>query len=369
MKKRNEPRQTWNDREDRYLLEILNSSPKITWNQIAEKLHQQHPEVKKSGKQCRERYRNYLNPNIKERPWTKNEKTLFIILHNYYENHWGDIAKFYTGRSDIFIKNLFYANIRRVLKKVKNKFIITDITSKPKKLLKIFYILNLINEKYLPTLDKMNGEIPDIKKEKIMLELIKAKKITKDEIMSYMNKLLDSCKNTANREVFPIAIDIDLEELKLNPSTEKALLNILSQQKLGELSKFIRVQAIPPSDKPMLTDSGFPSSIPLPLNSVFEPQIHSNKRLVPTEVNEGVVRNKESVYTQTFMPTITPSHGLFYSYDPFSVYQPIISSSSTYPHLPQIITPPHYYQPQPLPKEYLQLPLSRNLLLEMPKEI
>jgi hypothetical protein len=340
MKKKNEPRQMWNDREDRYLLDLLDSSPKMTWNQIAEKLHQQHPEMGKSGKRCRERYRNYLNPSIKERPWTKSEKTLFIVLHNYYKNHWGDIAKFYTGRSDISIKNLFYAYMRRVLKKVKNKSVITDIISKPKKLLKVFYILNLINEKYLPTLDKIEGEIPDIKKEKIVLGLIKAKKITKDEIVSYMDKLLDSCENIRTKEVFPIIIDINLEALKLNPLTEKTLLDILSQQQLGELSKFIKIQAISSFDKPILTNSDLPLNASSPLNFTFPLLINPNKRVRAVEKKEGAGRDAEEVYTRTFMPALAPPCGLLYFYNPFLAFQSIISRPAAYPPSPDSVSDP-----------------------------
>lgn len=363
MKKENKnaPRQMWSSSEDNLLRKILGTGAKMTWNQIAKRLQEEDPKVTKTGKQCRERYRNYLNPNITERPWTKSEKTVFILLHNHYQNHWGEIAKFYKGRSDISIKNLFYAHMRKVLKKIKNGSTSINITSKPKKLLKIYYILSLINEKYLPTLDRMNGKLPDAKNEKIMLELIKAKKVTKDEIMKYMEELIACCENSTAKESFPIIIEISLKELRLNSFTEKTMKDILLSQKFGKLSRFVKLQAIFPPEGPSL------ATFDLPQNpSLLTAPAEFNKRLCPFGVNKSTLVHGGigTVPGQTLVPTLPSNCGFVYSYNPYSSYQPIIQGSSA----SQLVNSSCYQPIQSLSNEYMQLIINGNFFVHLPED-
>jgi len=52
----------------------------------------------RSGKQCRERWHNHLDPNINKDYWSEKEENILFMKHIEYGNKWSDIAKFLPGR-------------------------------------------------------------------------------------------------------------------------------------------------------------------------------------------------------------------------------------------------------------------------------
>eukprot|EP00826_Nyctotherus_ovalis_P065869 TRINITY_DN9699_c0_g1_i6.p1 TRINITY_DN9699_c0_g1~~TRINITY_DN9699_c0_g1_i6.p1 ORF type:complete len:382 (-),score=75.82 TRINITY_DN9699_c0_g1_i6:232-1377(-) len=365
MKRRikNAPRQMWVAKEDQLLLETLKIPAKMTWNQIAETMTRRDPETTKTGKQCRERFRNYLDPAILEKPWTKNEKTLFILLHRHYQNHWGEIAKYYMGRSDISIKNLFYAYMRRVLKKVKNGFVLSDITAKPKKVLKMYYILSLINDKYLPTLERTRGEVPEIKNEKIMLELIKAKKVTKDEILSYMGRLISYCEDACKQQGSPLIVEVSLDEMDVDAFLKEALRDILLNLLFDKLSNFLRIKVVSTLKSPVLIKSE-----PLPISPPFvetQPDPYNKPKAFVMNGTAAFNRSFDSVSSQPLIAPPPASHCFLYSYNPF----PVQSGAALHPsHLPYPSAARsgqlhgHYRVPQLYCGNYIELLLSGGFL-------
>jgi len=106
----------WSVEQDRKLLEWINSEGSKHWNQCADYVGG------RTGKQCRERWFNTLNPQIKKGEWNPEED--FIIFESYrtYGSQWTKIAKkLNNGRTENSIKNRFYSTLRRISAKKKNE--------------------------------------------------------------------------------------------------------------------------------------------------------------------------------------------------------------------------------------------------------
>lgn len=67
----------------------------------------------RQGKQCRERYVNHLNPDLKKGEWTDDEEAILIAMHQHHGNRWANISKQLPGRSDNDVKNHWYSTIQR----------------------------------------------------------------------------------------------------------------------------------------------------------------------------------------------------------------------------------------------------------------
>lgn len=67
----------------------------------------------RNGKQCRERWINHLNPEIKKGNWTEEEDEKIYQMYKVYGSAWSKIAKCFDGRSENSIKNRFYATLKK----------------------------------------------------------------------------------------------------------------------------------------------------------------------------------------------------------------------------------------------------------------
>uniref|UniRef100_A0A7S3P8G1 Uncharacterized protein n=1 Tax=Amphora coffeiformis TaxID=265554 RepID=A0A7S3P8G1_9STRA len=67
----------------------------------------------RQGKQCRERFVNHLDPQLKKGEWTDDEEAILIAMHEQYGNRWANISKNLPGRSDNDVKNHWYSTIQR----------------------------------------------------------------------------------------------------------------------------------------------------------------------------------------------------------------------------------------------------------------
>jgi Myb-like DNA-binding domain len=91
------------------------------WCKISKDLTEKSPSSQKTGKQCRERWHNHLNPDLSKETFTLEDEIKVFEYQKQLGNKWSEIAKFFEGRNDNFIKNCFYSAIRRNLRKYNKK--------------------------------------------------------------------------------------------------------------------------------------------------------------------------------------------------------------------------------------------------------
>ncbi|KAG2436419.1 hypothetical protein HXX76_006723 [Chlamydomonas incerta] len=98
---------TWTDQEDEALRKLVKEYGPKKWSVIAQKLKT------KGSKQCRRRWKNYLNADLKSGGWTAEEDRILMEGHRLYGNKWTEIAKMVGGRTDNAVKNRYAALCKR----------------------------------------------------------------------------------------------------------------------------------------------------------------------------------------------------------------------------------------------------------------
>ncbi|KAK4376005.1 hypothetical protein RND71_006682 [Anisodus tanguticus] len=98
----------WTEQEDLQLVFYVKMFGDRRWDFLAKVSG-----LKRSGKSCRLRWVNYLNPGLKRGRMTPQEERLVLQLHSKYGNRWSKIAGKLPGRTDNEIKNYWRTHMRK----------------------------------------------------------------------------------------------------------------------------------------------------------------------------------------------------------------------------------------------------------------
>jgi hypothetical protein len=70
----------------------------------------------RNARQCRERWRNYLSPELRTDEWTPEEDLLLEELFSQVGPKWNTIGQHFTSRSDMSLRNRHQVLVRRARK-------------------------------------------------------------------------------------------------------------------------------------------------------------------------------------------------------------------------------------------------------------
>lgn len=103
----------WTQQEDNLLRHLVSIFGENDWRHLAKEMNHRNP------RQCRERWKYYLCPNLNVAEWTPEEDELILQKREELGPKWIMMKKFFVGRTDAMIKTRYNALVRNRKKSMK----------------------------------------------------------------------------------------------------------------------------------------------------------------------------------------------------------------------------------------------------------
>ena len=98
----------WSKKEDKLLFDWIKKNGEQSWHECARFISG------RTGKQCREHWKNCLNPELKKGEWTLEEDLLIMLSYTKYKGSWREMIHLFEGRTENSIKNRFFSQLRKI---------------------------------------------------------------------------------------------------------------------------------------------------------------------------------------------------------------------------------------------------------------
>lgn len=93
--------------EDKLLIASVNRYGSNNWIQVSKEMGS------RTARQCRDRWRRYLDPRLNCSKWTSEDDEKLQELYSIYGSQWKKISEMLGNRSDLSIKNRFFILVNR----------------------------------------------------------------------------------------------------------------------------------------------------------------------------------------------------------------------------------------------------------------
>lgn len=105
----------WSKAEEEFLVGYVAANGIRSWTNAAKHINYyfHNNQAVRIGRHCREKWHNYLNPELKKGEWTAQEDHLLLTLQLAHGKRWSKIAKHVSGRTENSVKNRWYSIMKK----------------------------------------------------------------------------------------------------------------------------------------------------------------------------------------------------------------------------------------------------------------